>query len=165
MHATIRAISGEECIRLMSDGSERMSHREEIMPQDASNAVYLGIFLFQRFSGFVLLTLDNKDEVIPYTEGRHCAYVADSYIDTPLIGYGLYDRLLEAAEDAARQRGIPYLCVDAFYDENDRRLYARYGYHAVGEPYLYGHVYVYDHWKGGTYQEEWHVNMIKKVSP
>lgn len=79
----------------------------------------------ERRVGFLFLLDDLPDEVT-LTEQGFIAYMA---VDPSRNGVGIGTALLHAAEDEARQRGLPYIAL-MVTEENAaaRRLYERAGY-------------------------------------
>ena len=113
-----------------------------------------------------MLSLDNKEDVMLYTNHEKCADMIDLLIIEPLRNYGIGSRLVLACEEYCKEIEIPYLGLDVNPTDNSaaKRLYERLGYHAVGEIHLDG-VYEYTDEQGnqGKY-EDWCIDMIKQTS-
>ncbi|MBV8151674.1 MAG: GNAT family N-acetyltransferase [Candidatus Eremiobacteraeota bacterium] len=76
-------------------------------------------------AGFILLLDDLPDEVTATPQ----AFVAYMAVEPSLHGRGVGRQLLVAAENEAKRRGLPYICL-MVTEENAaaRRLYERGGY-------------------------------------
>ncbi|MCM1499757.1 MAG: GNAT family N-acetyltransferase [Clostridium sp.] len=109
------------------------------------------------------MSLDNKEDVVPYTNDEKCADMIDLLIMEPLRNYGIGSQLILACEDVCREKGILCLGLDVNPEDNPKakQLYERMGYHAVGEKHLDG-IYEYMDGQGnmGIY-EDWCIDMIK----
>ncbi|MDE5865565.1 MAG: GNAT family N-acetyltransferase, partial [Lachnospiraceae bacterium] len=112
-----------------------------------------------------LLSLDNKEDVMLYTNHEKCADMIDLLIIEPLRNCGVGSRLALACEEYCKEMAIPYLGLDVNPTDNfaAKRLYERLGYRAVGEIHLDG-VYEYTDEQGnqGKY-EDWCIDMIKRM--
>ena len=74
-----------------------------------------------------LHAVPSRDEIT----GEPAAYVALLVVVEAAQGQGVADRLLRAAEDWARARGLSRLCLDVFdSNERARQFYARAGFQA-----------------------------------
>lgn len=139
---------------------------EKILPfiKDGG-AVYIGAFINNCAIGYVLLSLENKEDVMSYTNQEKCAEMIDLLIIEPLRNYGIGFRLALACEEYCREIAIPYLGLDINPTDNSaaKRLYERLGYREVGELHLDG---VYEctdeHGNQGQY-EDWCIDMIKRI--
>ena len=140
-------------------------HTDRFRQQKDGKAVYLGAFINNYAVGYVLLSLDNKEDVMLYTTHEKCADMIDLLIIEPLRNYGIGSQLALACEEFCKEKGIPYLGLDVNPTDNSaaKRLYERLGYHAVGEVHLDG-VYEYTDEQGnqGKY-EDWCIDMIKRI--
>ncbi|MCM1179717.1 MAG: GNAT family N-acetyltransferase [Clostridium sp.] len=138
-------------------------HTERLKQQEEGRAVYIGAFINQCAVGYVLLSLDNKEDVMPYTNDEKCADMIDLLIMEPLRNYGIGSQLILACEEICREKGILCLGLDVNPEDNAKakQLYERMGYHAVGEKHLDG-IYEYMDGQGnmGIY-EDWCIDMIK----
>lgn len=141
-------------------------HTDRIRQQKEGKAVYLGAFINHFAIGYVLLSLDNKEDVMLYTNHEKCADMIDLLMMEPFRNYGIGAQLVLACEETCRENKIPYLGLDVNPTDNPaaKRLYERLGYHAVGEVHLDG-VYEYTDEQGnqGKY-EDWCIDMVKRVS-
>lgn len=86
------------------------------------------------------MSLDNKEDVMVYTDNKKCADMIDLLIIEPLRNCGIGSHLALACEECCKENGIPYLGLDVNPTDNPavKRLYERLGYHAVGEVHLDG---------------------------
>jgi ribosomal protein S18 acetylase RimI-like enzyme len=76
-------------------------------------------------AGFILMLDTMPDEVTRMPQG----FVAYMAVETSLRGRGIGSRLLAAAEDEARRRGLPYMGLMVTEDNAAARaLYKRAGY-------------------------------------
>lgn len=161
----IRPITSDDLTALLAIKDDPATHRDRLRQQSAGAAVYLGAFTDGGAAGFVLLSLENKADVMPYTGSSLCADMIDLLVAEPLRGRGVGSELVLACEEACREKGVPYLGLDVNPADNPaaKRLYERLGYTAVGELHLDG-VYGYTNEDGsqGEY-EDWCVDMIKKL--
>lgn len=78
-----------------------------------------------RPAGFLLLLTSLPDEVTRMPQG----FIAFMAVEPSLRRYGIGDRLLAAAEEESRRRGLPYMGL-MVTEDNDaaRALYERAGY-------------------------------------
>ena len=140
-------------------------HADRFQQQNNGKAVYFGAFINNYAIGYVLLSLDNKEDVMPYTNREKCADMIDLLVIGPLRNYGIGTRLSLACEEYCKEAATPYLGLDVNPTDNSgaKNLYERLGYHAVGELHLDG-VYEYTDEQGnqGKY-EDWCIDMIKRV--
>lgn len=145
--------------------SDASIHADRFQQQNNGKAVYFGAFINNCAIGYVLLSLDNKEDVMPCTNQEKCADMIDLLVIEPLRNYGIGTRLSLVCEEYCKEAAIPYLGLDVNPTDNSaaKRLYERLGYHAVGELHLDG-VYEYTDEQGnqGKY-EEWCIDMIKRV--
>lgn len=78
-----------------------------------------------RRAGFILMLDTMPDEVTRMPQG----FVAYMAVEPPVRGCGIGSRLLAAAEDEARRRGLPYMGLMVTEDNAAARaLYERAGY-------------------------------------
>jgi len=161
----IRIIKESDLDSLLLVKHDISVHTDRFQQQKDGKAVYLGAFINNYAIGYVLLVLDNKEDVMPYTNHETCADMIDLLIIEPLRNYGIGSRLVLACEDFCRENGIPYLGLDVNPTDNSaaKRLYERLGYKVVGEVHLDG-VYEYSDEQGnqGKY-EDWCIDMIKRM--
>lgn len=161
----IRIIEECDLDSLMLVKSDASVHTDRLKQQKKGEAVYLGAFINNYAIGYVLLSLENREDVMPYTNREKCADMIDLLIIEPLRNYGIGSRLVLACEKCCKENAIPYLGLDVNPADNSdaKRLYERLGYHAVGEIHLDG-VYEYTDEAGnqGRY-EDWCIDMIKRV--
>lgn len=161
----IRTVEESDLESLCSVKGDAALHRDRLQQQKAGKAVYLGAFVHHCAVGFVLLSLDNKEDIMPYTDGKSCADMIDLLVMEPLRGCGIGSRLALACEQYCREHEIPYLGLDVNPADNAaaKKLYERLGYHAVGEMHLDGiYEYIDEQGNGGRY-EDWCIDMIKQV--
>ena len=161
----IRIIEESNLDSLLLVKRDASVHTDRFQQQKDGKAVYLGAFINNYAVGYVLLSLDNKEDVMPYTNNQKCADMIDLLIIEPLRNYGIGSQLALACEEFCQESEIPYLGLDVNPTDNSvaQRLYERLGYHAVGEVHLDG-VYEYTDEQGnqGTY-EDWCIDMIKRI--
>ena len=140
-------------------------HTQRFRQQQEGSALYLGAFSDECPAGFVLLSLENKRDVLPYTGQEPCADMIDLLVLPGLRGQGIGTALILACEDACRERGIPWLSLDVNPADNPaaKRLYERLGYRAVGELHLDGvYKYIDEHGASKEY-EDWCIDMVKRL--
>ncbi len=162
----IRIIEECDLDSLMLVKSDASVHSDRFRQQKNGEAVYLGAFINHCAIGYVLLSLGNKENVMPYTNHEKCADMIDLLIIEPLRNYGIGSRLVLACEKCCKENGISYLGLDVNPADNSaaKRLYERLGYHAVGEIHLDG-VYEYTDEAGNKGQyEDWCIDMIKRIT-
>lgn len=161
----IRKLEESDLTSLLRIKNEASVHMDRFKQQAAGRAVYIGAFIKDSVIGYVLLSLDNKEDVTPYTNGSRCADMIDLLIMEPYRDRGIGSELILACEEVCRQKKIFYLGLDVNPADNPRAklLYERLGYRAVGKLHLDG-VYEYTDEAGEprTY-EDWCVDMIKAV--
>ena len=161
----IRIIEESDLDSLLSVKSDASVHTDRFQQQKDGKAVYLGAFINNYAIGYVLMSLDNKEDVMLYTYHEKCADMIDLLIIEPLRNYGVGSRLALACEEYCKEMEIPYLGLDVNPTDNSaaKRLYERLGYRAVGEIHLDG-VYEYTDEQGnqGKY-EDWCIDMIKRM--
>ena len=161
----IRIIEESDLDSLLLVKRDASVHIDRLQQQKDGKAVYFGAFINHCAIGYVLLSLENKEDVMHYTNCEKCADMIDLLIIDPLRNYGVGSRLALACEEYCREVAIPYLGLDVNPTDNSaaKRLYERLGYREVGEIHLDG---VYDfmdkHGSQGRY-EDWCVDMIKRV--
>ena len=161
----IRIIKESDLDSLLLVKRDSSVHTDRFQQQKDGKAVYLGAFINNYAVGYVLLSLDNKEDVMPYTNNQKCADMIDLLIIEPLRNYGIGSQLALACEEICKENEIPYLGLDVNPTDNSaaKRLYERLGYHTVGEVHLDG-VYEYtdDQGSQGKY-EDWCIDMIKRM--
>ncbi len=161
----IRTIKESDLDSLLLVKSDVSVHTDRFQQQKEGKAVYLGAFINNCAIGYVLLSLDNKEDVMLYTNHEKCADMIDLLIIEPLRNYGIGSRLALACEEFCKKNEIPYLGLDVNPTDNPaaKRLYERLGYNAVGKIHLDG-VYEYTDEQGnqGKY-EDWCIDMIKRM--
>ena len=161
----IRRIKESDLDSLLLVKRDTSVHTDRFRQQKDGKAVYLGAFINNYAIGYVLLSLDNKEDAMPYTNNQKCADMIDLLIIEPLRNYGIGSQLALACEEFCKEKGIPYLGLDVNPTDNPaaKRLYERLGYHTVGEVHLDG-VYEYTDEQGsqGKY-EDWCIDMIKRM--
>lgn len=159
----IREIEENDLNNLLLVKNEVSVHKERFKQQRDGHAVYIGAFINNCAVGYVLLSLDNKEDVMPYTNNDKCADMIDLLIIEPLRNYGIGSQLILACEEICKEKGILCLGLDVNPEDNPKakRLYEKMGYHTVGEIHLDG-VYEYTDEQGnkGKY-EDWCMDMIK----
>lgn len=161
----IRTIRESDLDGLLLVKPDASVHRKRLQQQKEGRAVYLGAFLHRQAVGYVLLSLENKEDVMPYTNHERCADMVDLLIIAPLRNCGVGTRLALACEEACVERGVPYLGLDVNPADNAaaKKLYERLGYHAVGGLHLDG-VYAYTDGDGSRKEyEDWCIDMIKRL--
>ena len=161
----IRIIKESDLDSLLLVKNDVSVHMDRFQQQDGGKAVYFGAFINNLAVGYVLLSLENKEDVMAYTNYEKCADMIDLLIIAPLRNYGIGSRLALACEEYCRENEIPYLGLDVNPADNPaaQRLYERLGYHTVGALHLDG-VYDYTDSQGnqGKY-EDWCIDMIKPM--
>ena len=161
----IKIIEDSDLDSLLLVKSDVSVHTDRFQQQKDGKAVYLGAFINNYAIGYVLLSLDNKEDVMLYTNREKCADMIDLLIIEPLRNYGVGTQLALACEECCKENEISYLGLDVNPTDNSeaKRLYERLGYHAVGEIHLDG-VYEYtdEQGKQGKY-EDWCIDMIKRL--
>lgn len=161
----IRKLEESDLTSLLRVKNEVSVHMDRFKQQAAGSAVYIGAFIKDSAIGYVLLSMTNKEDVMPYTYGSKCADMIDLLIMEPLRDCGIGSELILACEEVCRQKEIFYLGLDVNPADNPRAklLYERLGYRAVGELHLDG-VYEYTDEFGALQRyEDWCVDMIKAV--
>lgn len=161
----IRIIEESDLDSLLSVKSDVSVHMDRFRQQKERKAVYLGAFINHCAVGYVLLSLDNKEDVMLYTNHERCADMIDLLTIEPLRNCGVGTRLALACEEVCKEKKIPYLGLDVNPTDNSaaKRLYERLGYHAVGDIHLDG-VYEYTDGQGNQGQyEDWCIDMIKEL--
>ena len=161
----IRIIKESDLNSLLLVKKDASIHIERFQQQKDGKVVYLGAFINNYVIGYVLLSLDNKEDVMSYTNNQKCADMIDLLIIEPLRNYGIGSQLALVCEEFCKENEISYLGLDVNPTDNSKakRLYERLGYHAVGEVHLDG-VYEYTDEQGnqGKY-EDWCIDMIKRM--
>ena len=161
----IRILEERDLDSLLLVKNDAYIHADRFQQQNSGKAVYFGAFINNYAIGYVLLLLDNKEDVMPYTNQEKCADMIDLLVTESLRNYGIGTRLLLACEEYCKKAAIPYLGLDVNPTDNfaAKRLYERLGYYAVGELHLDG-IYEYTDEQGnqGKY-EDWCIDMIKRV--
>lgn len=161
----IRTIEESDLDSLLLVKRDVSVHTDRFQQQKDGKAVYLGAFINNYAIGYVLLSLDNKEDAMLYTNQEKCADMIDLLIIEPLRNYGIGSRLALACEEYCKEAAIPYLGLDVNPTDNSaaKRLYERLGYHAIGEIHLDG-VYEYTDEQGNQGQyEDWCIDMIKRM--
>ena len=105
----IRIIEESDLDSLLLVKSDASVHSDRFRQQKNGVAVYLGAFINNYAIGYVLLSLENKEDVMPYTNREKCADMIDLLIIEPLRNYGVGSQLVLACEKCCRENGIPYL--------------------------------------------------------
>lgn len=161
----IRLIKESDLDSLLLVKNDVSVHTDRFRQQKNGKAVYFGAFMNNSAIGYVPLSLNNKEDVMVYTNHEKCADMIDLLIIDPLRNYGIGSRLVLACEEYCRENEISYLGLDVNPTDNfaAKRLYERLGYRAVGKVHLDG-VYEYTDEQGnqGTY-EDWCIDMIKRM--
>lgn len=85
----IRIIDESDLHSLLLVKNDVCVHSERFQQQKNGKAVYLGAFINNYAIGYVLLSLDNKEDVMPYTNQEKCADMIDLLIIEPLRNYGV----------------------------------------------------------------------------
>ncbi len=161
----IRVVEEPDLNSLLLVKPDASVHADRFQQQNSGKAVYFGAFINNCAIGYVLLSLDNKKDVMPYTNQEKCADMIDLLVIEPLRNYGIGTQLALACEEYCKETAIPYLGLDVNPADNSaaKRLYERLGYHAVGELHLDG-VYEYTDGQGNQGQyEDWCIDMIKRI--
>ena len=161
----IRVVDERDLDRLLAVKCDASVHAGRFQQQSRGDAVYFGAFINNCAIGYVLLSLDNKEDVMPYTNRERCADMIDLLVIEPLRNYGIGSRLALACEACCKEAAIPYLGLDVNPEDNPaaKRLYERSGYHTVGELHIDG-IYEYTDEQGGQGRyEDWCVDMIKRI--
>ena len=161
----IRIIKESDLDSLLLVKSDVSVHTDRFRQQEEGKAIYLGAFINEYAIGYILLSLDNKEDVMPYTNHKRCADMIDLLVIEPLRNYGVGSRLVLACEEFCKEKEIPYLGLDVNPTDNSaaKRLYERLGYYAVGEIHLDGvYEYIDEEGNRGKY-EDWCIDMIKRM--
>ena len=161
----IRIVEERDLDSLLLVKCDASIHADRFQQQNSGKAIYFGAFINNYAIGYVLLSLDNKEDVMSYTNQEKCADMIDLLVIEPLRNYGIGSRLSLACEEYCKEVAIPYLGLDVNPADNSaaKRLYERLGYHAVGELHLDG-VYEYTDKQGNQGQyEDWCIDMIKRI--
>ena len=161
----IRVIDESDLRSLLLVKNDVSVHKERFQQQKNGEAVYLGAFINNYAIGYVLLSLDNKEDVMPYTNQEKCADMIDLLIIEPLRNYGVGSKLVLACEELCRENDIFYLGLDVNPTDNfaAKRLYESLGYYTVGEIHLDGvYEYIDEAGRQGQY-EDWCIDMIKRM--
>lgn len=161
----IRVLKERDLDSLRLVKADASVHMDRFRRQREGKAVYFGAFIHDRVIGYVLLSLENKEDVMAYTNHEACADMIDLLLIEPLRNYGIGSHLVAACEEFCREHKIPYLGLDVNPADNPaaKRLYERLGYHAAGEVHLDG-VYEYTDGQGNRRNyEDWCVDMIKRM--
>ena len=161
----IRIIKESDLDSLLLVKRDASVHNARFQQQKDGKAVYLGAFINNYAIGYVLLSLENKEDVMLYTNHEKCADMIDLLVIEALRNYSIGSRLVQACEEFFKENEMPYLGLDVNPTDNPtaKRLYEKLGYHAVGEIHLDG-VYEYTDEQGnqGKY-EDWCIDMIKRM--
>lgn len=160
---TVRLLGPEDVGGLVSLRANPEMHEERLRRQAEGRAYYLGAIVDDAVAGFVLLSLDDKTDVHPFTKGAFCPDLIDLLVSPPLRNRGIGTALIRYAEALTRERGFRFLGLDVNPEYNARAqaLYARLGYRGVGERHLDG---TYENDDGGVF-EDWCIDMIKPLRP
>lgn len=92
----IRKMNKSDLNSLLSVKPDISLHIERFQQQKDGKSVYLGAFIEDHAIGYVLLLLDNKEDVMPYTNYEKCADMIDLLVIEPLRNQGIGSRLILA---------------------------------------------------------------------
>ncbi len=133
----IRVVEETDLNSLLLVKPDASIHTDRFQQQNSGKAVYFGAFINNYAIGYVLLSLDNKEDVMPYTNQEKCADMIDLLVIEPLRNYGVGTRLSLVCEEYCKEIAIPYLGLD---------------------------VYEYTDGQGNQGQyEDWCIDMIKRI--
>ncbi len=161
----IRRIEENDLESLLLVKNDASVHIDRLQQQRNNKVIYIGAFINNCAVGYVLLSLDNKQDVMPYTNNQQCADMIDLLLIKPLRSYGIGTKLVLECERYCKEQRIHYLGLDVNPTDNAnaKRLYERLGYNEVGQIHLDG-IYEYEDEQGNHGQyEDWCVDMIKKL--
>lgn len=162
---TIRVLGEKDIEDLLIIKNEVETHRERFELQKNGKACYLGAVINDCVIGFVLISLDNKKDVMPYTNNDKCADMIDLFVMKPFRGNGIGTYLIAQSERICKENKILYLGLDVNPKDNlsAMKLYQRLSYEKVGELHLDG-IYPSKDEKGNDCEyEDWCIDMIKKI--
>ena len=161
----IRIVEESDLYSLLLVKRDASVHVDRLQQQKSRKAVYLGAFINNCAIGYVLLSLENKEDVMHYTNYEKCADMIDLLIIDPLRNYGVGSRLVLACEEYCREVAIHFLGLDVNPTDNSaaKRLYERLGYREVGEIHLDGVYDFMDKYGNQGRYEDWCVDMIKRI--
>ena len=89
----IRVVEETDLNSLLLVKPDAFIHADRFQQQNRGKAVYFGAFINNCAIGYVLLSLDNKKDVMPYTNQEKCADMIDLLVIEPLRNYGIGTRL------------------------------------------------------------------------
>ena len=160
---TIRQLKPDDVQSLTSVKSSLLVHQSRFDLQFSGKACYLGAIVNNCIVGFVLLSLQDKKDVHPFTGKKFCADLTDLFVLEPLRGTGIGSALISHAEGICIQRGIEFIGLDVNPELNSRALalYKRLGYRPIGELHLDGVYRSVDENGKETVFEDWCIDMIK----
>ena len=104
----IRIIKESDLDSLLLVKNDVSVHMDRFQQQDGGKAVYFGAFINNLAVGYVLLSLENKEDVMAYTNYEKCADMIDLLIIAPLRNYGIGSRLALACEEYCRENEIDF---------------------------------------------------------
>ena len=163
---TIRVLEEKDIEDLLIVKNEIETHKERLELQKEGKACYLGAVINNCVIGFVLISFDNKKDVMPYTNNNICADMIDLFVMKPFRGQGIGTHLIAQSEIICKDNKISYLGLDVNPKDNSgaMRLYERLSYVKVGELHLDG-VYPSKDENGNDCEyEDWCIDMIKRLN-
>ena len=162
---TVRTLAEEDMEDLLAVKNGIETHRERFELQKNGKACYLGAEMNGRVIGFVLISFDNKEDVMPYTNNEKCADMIDLFVMKSFRGKGIGAYLIAQSEKVCKENGISYLGLDVNPTDNlsAMRLYEKLSYEKVGELHLDGIYPSKDKNGNSCNYEDWCIDMIKKL--
>ena len=162
---TVRTLAEEDIEGLLAVKNGIETHRERFELQKNGKACYLGAEINGCVIGFVLISFDNKEDVMPYTDNNKCADMIDLFVVKPFRGKGIGTHLIAQAEKVCKEKGILYLGLDVNPNDNlsAMKLYERLSYEKVGELHLDGIYPSKDESGNDCNYEDWCIDMVKRL--
>ncbi|MBO5145414.1 MAG: GNAT family N-acetyltransferase [Lachnospiraceae bacterium] len=163
---TIRVLKETDIEDLLKIKNEIEIHRERLELQKNGKACYLGAVINHCVIGFVLISLDNKKDVMPYTNNEKCADMIDLFVMKPFRGKSIGTYLIAQSERICKENKIFFLGLDVNPKDNlsAMELYKRLSYKKVGELHLDGIYPSKDENGKDCEYEDWCIDMIKKLN-
>ncbi len=90
---SLRPLTAEDLPGLMRLKAKEAMHMERLLRQRSGKAYYLGAFIHTHVVGQCLLSLEDKSDVHPHTNGQFCADLVDLLVLDVLRGLHRVDRL------------------------------------------------------------------------
>jgi len=105
----IRLINWDDMDGLVKIKENKQLHEERFKLQDEDKGRYLGAFFNDNVIGFVLISLQNKQDVMNYTNNEHCADLVDLFIHYLFRNLQIGSTMVNLSEEICRYLQIPYL--------------------------------------------------------